>query len=220
MQTSEYVKGELSGQSRRYWEGGMIAADECYSKGLLMNGSYFDISGEPISQIENGAGMRAIFAKETVVELQEYKGGVLNGQIQVYDKHKCLCKSYSKKKNVKHGEYREYYSQSDIPKLSIMFYEGKIQGLVKTWYENGTQESQREMSNNMKNGLATAWYKDGSLMLIEEYDHDLLVRGEYYKKGEKIPVSQIALGNGLATLFDGDGHFIRKVNYHLKKPQD
>lgn len=220
MQTSEYVKGVLSGQSKRYWEGACLASEETYDQGLLMTGTYYDKCGLPVCEIESGDGQRAVFGKEGVVELQEYHNGVLQGEIQVFDRQNRLCKVYHKKKNLKHGEYREYHDQTDIPRLSLMYYEGKIQGLCKTWYENGIQESQREISNNQKNGLATAWYKDGSLMLIEEYDHDKIIRGEYYKKGEKTPVSQIALGNGIATLFDGDGHFIRKINYHNSKPQD
>ena len=37
--------------------------------------------------------------------------------------------------------------------------------------------------NNQKHGIASAWYKDGSLMLIEEYEKDQLknnVSKNYY----------------------------------------
>ena len=91
--------------------------------------------------------------------------------------------------------------------------------MVKTWYPDGSMESQREMSGNYKNGLLTAWYIDGNLMLIEEYDRDKLIRGEYFKKGEKIPASQVAGGKGVATLFDSEGNYLRRVNIFNGRPQ-
>ena len=131
---------------------------------------------------------------------------------------------YHMENNLKNGEEYEYQirknSREPKPKLLITWYKGKIQGYVKTWYDNGNIESQREMVNNKRNGLATAWYKDGSLMLIEEYDHDFLLKGEYYKKEDRTPVSEITDGNGIVTIYDGEGHFIRRINYYNGKPQD
>ena len=75
------------------------------------------------------------------------------------------------------------------------------------------------MSNNKKNGHSTAWYRDGSLMMIEEYEQDKLVRGEYYGRGEKFPVSMVVDGKGIVTRFDADGTFIQRVTYKLGKPQ-
>ena len=99
-----------------------------------------------------------------------------------------------------------------------MWVEGRIQGLVKTWYPNGTSESQREMSRNAKNGLLTAWYFDGSVMMIEQYDRDKLLKGEYFERGEKIPVSQVMNGKGIATIHDSKGTFLRRITYNNGKP--
>ena len=99
------------------------------------------------------------------------------------------------------------------PKMALTWYQGKLQGPARTWYSDGQLESQRELGDNKKNGLLTAWYQDGSLMLIEEYDQDKLVRGEYFRQGEKIPLTEVIKGKGTATLFDSEGHFIRRVAY-------
>lgn len=103
-------------------------------------------------------------------------------------------------------------------RLSLNWYEGKIQGLVKTWYDNGAIESQKEMANNQKNGVLTAWYRDGNIMMIEEYDNNKLVRGDYFRKGDKTPVSQLIQGKGTVTIFDAEGHFVQKIPYAYGKP--
>ena len=56
-------------------------------------------------------------------------------------------------------------------------------------------------------------------MMIEEYEQDILVRGEYYDKEEKVPVSTVEEGEGLATLFDAEGNFVQKVHYLHGTPQ-
>ena len=89
----------------------------------------------------------------------------------------------------------------------------RISGIVKTWYNNGKLESQRELSRNKKNGSSLGWYRDGSLMYMEEYEDDVLSKGQYFKKNHKESVSSIANGNGLATLYDENGIFLRKVLY-------
>lgn len=40
------------------------------------------------------------------------------------------------------------------------------------------------------------------------------------KHGEKIPVSEVRGGKGTATLYDVNGHFLRKVQDVNSKPQD
>ena len=95
-----------------------------------------------------------------------------------------------------------------------------MQGTTKTWYENGSLESQREMANNSRSGLAMAWYADGSLMLVEEYDQDKLVTGEYFRQGQKNPESTVTDGSGLATLYDPEGQLISRVTYFHGIPID
>ena len=79
-------------------------------------------------------------------------------------------------------------------------------------------ESQREMSGNTRNGVSTAWYRDGQLMMIEEYESDKLKKGDYYRKGHKQPLSQVINGEGTVTLFDSEGNYLRKIPYVNGKP--
>ena len=88
-----------------------------------------------------------------------------------------------------------------------------------TQYESGTLESQREMHDNKKHGLFFAWFQEGDLMLMEEYENDLLIKGSYYKKWEKKPISKIENGSGLATIFDKEGKFLKKITYEKGLPQ-
>jgi antitoxin component YwqK of YwqJK toxin-antitoxin module len=224
-QTTTYRDGVIIGPSYRYWDDQSVAAEEFYVNGKLSTGKYFNLQGNCISEIENGEGLRAIFGKENLVELQEYKQGIQEGLVKTFSRNGALAKTYKIKNGFKHGEETNFYevfssTHQPKPKIQIMWYEGKMQGLVKTWYTNGFPESQREMSENTKNGHSTAWYLDGSLMLIEEYDHDKLVKGEYYKKGEKHPVTEVANGKGVVTIFDADGTLIRKINYNRGHPEN
>ena len=72
-----------------------------------------------------------------------------------------------------------------VAKVLITWRAGEMQGLVKSWYPSGQLESQREMAQNRRSGTSMAWYGDGSLMLIEEYCDDKLVRGDYFGRGRR-----------------------------------
>lgn len=217
-QTVDYRNGQKEGLSVRYWNNAQIAYREEYREGLLMEAQYFDAYGNNISEIRNGNGRRAIFGKCDLQELQEFNNGIQEGEVLVYDELVHLIRVYHIKNGVKHGEEIDYFPNTDQPKLLITWNEGVLQGCIKTWYENGNLESQREVCGNKKNGLLTAWYRNGALMLVEEYDNDKLLKGEYYRFGENIPVSKIERGNGIATLFTPEGTFSRKVYYQDGKP--
>lgn len=224
-QTMDYVEGKLHGKAYKYWSGGALAADETYHNDLLVRGIYTNLDGTIASEVKEGKGFRAIFGKKAVYELQEYQQGILEGVVKTFSENGNLLRISHIKNSFKNGEELEFFPPNPFntdlrPMLSITWREGKIHGPVKTWYENGTLESQREMANNVKSGLSTAWYRDGSLMIIEEYDQDKLVKGEYFKKGEKYPVSEIALGQGMATLYDGDGNFLQRINYQKGIPDN
>ena len=75
-----------------------------------------------------------------------------------------------------------YYTEEKErqPKLYMQWQKGVIHGKCRSWYPNGNLESEREMCENKKNGIASAWYEDGSLMFIEEYHCDILQSGSYY----------------------------------------
>lgn len=195
---------------------------EEYAQGKLVWGKYFDKKENLISAVQNGNGIQTIYIDGVISQQFEFKDGIQSGKVYIYDKSGLLESEYFIKNDLKHGEEWIYYLGKDNkerkPKLCISWYEGKIQGRIKSWYNTGQLESERDMHNNQKNGMATAWYKDGSLMLIEEYEKDLLMKGTYMKPKEKTPVSSIERGDGVATLYDSDGYFIKRVEYSKGVP--
>lgn len=220
LQSAEYRNGVLEGTSKRYWNADQVAAEETYCKGLLATANYFDQQGNSLGMIREGSGSRILFNKKgAVCEIQEYQEGRQEGEVRILGDQGELVSHYRLKDGAKHGEDIEYYPVNPLkpdklqPKLVLNWSQGKMMGLVKTWYPNGAVESQREMSNNVKNGLLMAWYTDGNLMMMEEYDHDKLVRGEYFMRGEKTPVSIVHNGEGTVTLVDANGNLLRKVQY-------
>lgn len=220
-QRSEYANGKLHGCSFRYWPSCKLAVEEQYQNNLLIYGLYYDQKGELVNEVQKGDGNKVIFGRTEVAELHEFRNGVPEGEIKVFGTDQKLLRRYHIKNNIKHGEEIEYYEMPHIrhiPKLLVTWYEGKVQGISKTWYDNGIQESNREMSSNAKNGISTAWYRDGSLMLIEEYYKDKLVKGEYFRRGEKHPISTVAEGSGTVTLFDAEGNFVSKILYDNGTP--
>ncbi len=217
-QTLSYKEGVKDGICTRYWEGSSIAFQENYEKGLLMEARYYDGHGSTTATIQGGKGFRAIFGKKQLQELQEFKGGIQDGSVKIFDEKHNLISVCMMKNGEKMGEEINYFPGSKQPKLLLTWHEGVLQGPMKTWYSNGQIESQREMTSNQKHGLLSAWYRSGSLMLVEEYDNDILVKGEYYRIGEKAPTSQIERGKGIATLFNPEGNFFRKVAYQDGRP--
>lgn len=197
---------------------------EEYKQGLLISGVYYNFDGRVISKIVEGNGLQTIYEEGTMVTQYEFKEGKREGKVYHYYPEETLKSEYSTKEGLKHGEEWVYFEHSNgkqnnaHPKIFLNWYEGKLQGRVKTWYSCGVLESEKEMYNSKKNGPSSAWYKNGSVMLIEEYENDLLVKGIYMKKGEKTVISTIENGEGTATLYDPEGYFLKKVHYHKGIP--
>ncbi|MCH9612176.1 MAG: hypothetical protein S4CHLAM102_06600 [Chlamydiia bacterium] len=193
---------------------------EKYVRGKLMEGEYYDFENTLLQMIRAGYGTKLIYEKGTISQEVEYQDGVAEGVVREYYPTGALHSTRTIVDGDKHGEELFYYpssadtiAENRVPKLSITWYKGNIHGRVKTWYENGQLESDKEYSNNKRIGMSLAWYKDGNPMLIEEYEGERLLRGRYLKKGEAEPVSKVIGGNGIATIYDADGMFLRKVPY-------
>ena len=216
--TTEYTNGVKDGTSIRYWDGHYLAYQEQSVHGKLMEASYYSRDGELISEIKGGYGFRAIFGEDHVQELQEFKQGNQEGLVKIFDSQSNLVRSYEINQGEKHGIETDFFPGTNKPKLQLTWHRGVLEGVVKTWFESGNLESQREMCRNTKNGLLTAWYRSGALMMVEEYECDTLLKGEYYRLGEKIPVSKIDKGKGVATLFNPEGNFSKKVHYQNGRP--
>lgn len=219
-QTVCFQTGQKNGPSIRYWNGSQIAYQEDYQSGLLNEAQYFDPNGTVVAHISKGKGERAIFGRKELQELQAYSNGIQEGGVRVFDETGRLVRLYHIKNGLKDGEEIDYFPNTTQPKLLLSWNGGTLIGCMKTWYENGNLESQREMSGNVKNGLLTAWYRNGALMLVEDYENDKLLKGEYYRLGERIAISKIEKGKGVATLFTPEGNFSKKIYYEEGKPVD
>ncbi|MES2274351.1 MAG: hypothetical protein V4487_09200 [Chlamydiota bacterium] len=227
-----YKNGLKDGSSQGFFANQQTAWVEEYLEGFLSKASYYNSNGDLVSQIENGGGFQAVFEKNTLLFLVEYRYGRPEGRMQKLTPQGELQISYHLKNGKKQGEEIEYFLQSEqlsegsapleqpLPKLSLTWNENAIHGTVKTWYNNGRLQSQREFCRNQKQGPALAWYRDGSLMMLEDYEDGQLTRGQYYKIHQREPVSSIVHGNGIASLFDENGIFLRKVTYVKGKPID
>jgi antitoxin component YwqK of YwqJK toxin-antitoxin module len=224
---AHYDQGVLHGLSTSYWPSGAIAATEDYVEGLIKEGRYHNPAGTIIAHILRGNGQRAIFQDSHLARLETYREGRQEGRIDTFDARGHLVSTHSTKNNLKHGEETIYYTPSLLddsrhkqpkPKLSLHWIEGALQGQARSYYENGNLESSRELSQNKKNGLCSAYYRDGNLMLVEEYENGRLIKGTYYRPNESSPCSHIDQGKGIANLFDADGHLLRRVTYRNGSP--
>ncbi len=218
IQKLHYLHGLQEGLSQKYWQKNRLCFEDRFEKGKLLSGIYFDPLGNLIAQVKGGAGERVIYNEDSSYQLNQYKNGQEAGKIKIYNEKNQLINCFFQQQGIKHGEELVFNPTDQKLILSIDWNDGKIHGLVKTWYPNGQMESQKEMSHNKKQGILTAWYRDGSLMIVEEYDSDELVKGKYFKRGSAAPISIISQGKGLATLFDENGILIRKVEYFGGKP--
>ena len=216
--TTDYQKGKKSGSAVRYWDLSHIAYHEKYVEGKLLEASYYDRQGKTLASITGGNGKRAVFNKQALDRLESFTNGIQEGIVTVFDEKGGLIRTYSIINGEKEGEEIDYFPGTEKPKLLLSWHEGLLQGTVKSWYENGQLESQREMSCNKKCGLLSAWYESGAVMLLEEYEDDQLVKGEYFRAGESCPISRVENGSGMATVFSADGNLSHRICYENGKP--
>ncbi len=219
IQTITFKEDNRHGPAKGYLNADTLLWSEEYNDNLLSNAEYFSKDHNLVSSVKGGEGIRTIFSDGILVSQEEIKQGQLDGWTNVYDETGRLERKYEIHNGQKHGLEIRYYPEKQLPRISIQWHDGFIHGTMKTWYDNGSLESQKEMSQNMKNGISMGWYKDGSIMLAEEYVNDKLVRGQYTRKGESEPASVIEKGSGIATLFDSSGNQIEKIRYLEGKPQ-
>jgi antitoxin component YwqK of YwqJK toxin-antitoxin module len=216
-----YKEGKKEGYSSIFFDGLLLMSKELYHFDELIEGYYYTKDATLVSEIKDGYGFKSFFENERLLEKHQYKKGFQEGIVEVYGKKGELIKQYYIKDGFKNGEEIIYAFDVNydrpIKKLSLQWVEGCIQGKVKTWYDNGNIEAEIEISSNKKNGTHTAWYKNGGLMFIEEYSQDLLISGQYFKPQTFIPQSKVINGNGIATLYDGNGVFMKKITYKDSK---
>jgi antitoxin component YwqK of YwqJK toxin-antitoxin module len=222
-ETIPHEKGLRNGKASSFFPNSVLAYEETFENGLLVEGVYYAENGEILSKIEDGNGKRSERENDHLKRLVQYQKGLPEGLVECFDEKGQLRVAFHQENGKKQGEEWEYYptkSKSDPlkPKILLNWQEDALQGMVKTWFPDGKQESQKEMYQNKKSGVAYAWYRNGDLMLYEEYEKDDLSSGTYYKKGDKQPISRVSLGRGTATLYHPDGYLLQKISYEKGVP--
>jgi antitoxin component YwqK of YwqJK toxin-antitoxin module len=227
LESIPYDKGVKNGHAsginiERSW-----SYDEEYSQGKLLSGSYtYPVWGQ-LPGVENGMGYQFCFSDGSLDRVIEIQDGEPQGAVRIFRKDGCLDSLYHIKAGLKEGEERFFYQTHPLhplkipltPKLSIAWHQDAIHGKVKSWYENGLLESEREIANNKRQGSSSAYYDDGTVMLVEEYENDLLIKGSYFQKKSGKPISRIEGGNGTATLYFPEGSLKQKVIYQNGLPK-
>jgi antitoxin component YwqK of YwqJK toxin-antitoxin module len=219
LQTICFKDDSRNGHAEGFFDKNTLLWTEEYQDNLLTKAEYFSKEHTVISSVADGNGIRSIFSDGVLSSQEEIKHGQPEGWTTIYDEENRIERKYEVRAGQKHGQEIRYYPENGTTRLSIQWHEGYVHGTMKTWYPNGILESQKEMSQNMKNGISMGWYDDGSVMLVEESANDKLVRGQYMKKGEGDPVSTVEKGTGVASLFDLSGNLIEKIQYVEGKPQ-
>lgn len=213
----EYVNDNLHGISRNFKESGEVLSEEVYKNGTLVDGLYYDEVGNVSHRVEECNGHQVEYKNGVCNAIYEICDGVKRGNVDLYKDNMCV-NTYSHKDGVKHGQ-EWVYDRDGSTIMYTEWYNGMIQGSVKTWYANGTLESHRTFVANEKVGPSYAWYENGDTMLVEEYEKDRLVSGSYYKVGEDHPISSVDSGTGCVVLYDQNGQFIQRINYEGGVPQ-
>lgn len=219
--SSSYNLGKLHGKSISVGCTNNPPLEEDYENDQLVWGKYYDFENNIISHVENGSGIRSTFIEGKLAKQYQVSQGKLVGAVTCFDTTGNIINRYHlNERGEKDGSEVVYYPGANSPQLQLEWLAGEVHGLVKTWYLSGILESEREFSHNKKEGLHLAWYMNGNIMLMEEYENDVLCKGSYYKLGKKDPISTIQKGYGTATLYDKDGRFLRKINYERGLPSE
>jgi antitoxin component YwqK of YwqJK toxin-antitoxin module len=214
---ADYKEGKRQGITKVWRRGHLLQYQEIYQSGKLVTGFYYDKNQNLTDEVIEGEGWKIREVWDGALHKYQIKKGELDGEVRLYNLQNQLEQIYHMHNDKRHGEQLIYYTDNLLGKLalqqSIDWYEDCIHGLVKTWYLNGQLASQRHMCRNKKQGLCSAWYPNGDLMLMEDYDGDLLIKGEYFSKGKKFPDSVVNNGSGIASIFDSEGRLLNRIKY-------
>src|SRR3989338_5986616 len=156
MKSVSFKNGAVHGTVCEYLEDGTKLYEEIYEMDLLRSGTY------PDGFVERGNGKRAVYQEGVLKALYTYVNGQPDGPVLEHSPQGELISTYVIKEGKKQGEEWIYYGK-DRPKMSIEWNGDCMHGLVKTWYQEGVLESEKEMMNNARHGRSICWYRDGNL---------------------------------------------------------
>lgn len=103
-----------------------------------------------------------------VIEMANYKNGMLHGDRNFYFKNGNLELSEHYEENVITGPYVSYYINGQV-ELSFDYDNGVVNGLLTKYYENGTVMEEVNMKDNEENGPFKEYYESGQLKWEGQY---------------------------------------------------
>jgi len=121
-----------------------------------------------------------------------------------------------------HGNSTFTYPDSDIIERLLVYDEGSA--IKKVIYDEAGIPVMEEVYDLENRKTITRWNREGVPLSVEEYDSDVLIRGEYFDKNNECETS-ITLGSGYRTRRDRnnillskdtfqDGELIHRTTYH------
>jgi antitoxin component YwqK of YwqJK toxin-antitoxin module len=212
---SAYVEGRPHGLFTQRSDHGVALAEERWQEGLLIEGSYHlplpQLPGDEQLSVKGGAGWRPAREEQGSWKISQVQGGALEGRVLIVNEMGRLLKCWQERGGQKEGVEEFFDVNAGTPRLQVTWSEGSLNGPARSYYPSGELESSWEMVNNQRHGKMISRYPKGEVMLMEEYEHEKLMKGEYYGLGDPMPMSRVTQGNGTATLFQPDGRTLRSI---------
>ncbi len=111
-----------------------------------------------------------------------------------------------------------YYNNTEIVKQEMTFKDGKLEGTLISYYENGNIKRKGEYANGRYNGKWEQWAENGKKLYEVHYKNDALY-GEFmiwYPTGvlKQKGIYAENSRSGLWTEYDEAGMIIKKRNYN------
>ena len=98
-----------------------------------------------------------------------------------------------------------------------LYVNGEVDGLHRSWYENGQLKLERNYTDGELNGLLKVWYENGQLKIEMNYKDDKFdgLTKTWYENGQLEFERNYTDGelNGLLKWWNENGQLISKVNY-------
>lgn len=112
--------------------------------------------------------------------------------------------------------------EDGTPKIVKYYKDESKEVLVKEirYWDNGGKSMEGEYKNGNRNGIWTAWYKDGTIWSTGEYNEGVEngLKTVYHENGLKYYEGNIRADKrvGIWKFWDKDGNLLKEINYDEK----